>query len=180
MLSRIVRVIINEEMERMWEGPFVATRVRATSNHVPLLFSSGALIKRKPPFRFHLSWLDNPQLPDLMRKWWQESSPSGYPGYCLWAIQMDMRLQVHKWRNEDKNNWRVKAEELEKKMGQHDNIEEGGDWIEALRLERIICKQKLDETLASLKSDWRQRSRCQWVRQEDRKSKYFQAIVKSR
>lgn len=82
--------------------------------------------------------------------------PPWFPKLLLVVeTKKNLRLQLQKWRNENCNKWRVKADRLEKKIAYLDRLEDAGSWSNELKKERVQLKQKLDETSICVERGWK-------------------------
>ncbi|XP_013745364.2 uncharacterized protein LOC106447969 [Brassica napus] len=140
------------------------------SDHKPVLsiFEPGEK-KRRGIFRYDRRMKDNPEVTDIVKQAWKESSNKTISGRIA-----AVRGAISLWNKKKQNNSRIliqqKQEELETALSS------------AINDTGLINKisQDLQVAYTAEEAYWKQRSRLLWLRLGDRNSGYFHATTKNR
>ncbi|WZZ75662.1 hypothetical protein YC2023_087032 [Brassica napus] len=140
------------------------------SDHKPVLsiFEPGEK-KRRGIFRYDRRMKDNPEVTDIVKQAWKESSNKTISGRIA-----AVRGAISLWNKKKQNNSRIliqqKQEELETALSS------------AINDTGLINKisQDLQAAYTAEEAYWKQRSRLLWLRLGDRNSGYFHATTKNR
>lgn len=125
--------------------------------------------KRRGIFRYDRRMKDNPEVTDIVKQAWKESSNKTISGRIA-----AVRGAISLWNKKKQNNSRIliqqKQEELETALSS------------AINDTGLINKisQDLQAAYTAEEAYWKQRSRLLWLRLGDRNSGYFHATTKNR
>ncbi|OVA13092.1 hypothetical protein BVC80_977g6 [Macleaya cordata] len=99
---------------------------KPTSDHTPVLLDGGGVSWGPSPFRFELSWLEEPNLIDLIESWWKEMQFDSNPGYIMWRKLKELKDKLKEWRSKHLGRLDNKGVDLLKEIEAID-VKEGGD-----------------------------------------------------
>ena len=127
--------------------------------------------KEKNKFKFDKCWLDNEKLRQVILEGWKsEDLP---PGANIMEHIASCRKALSQWRQNNVNTEKLVEELKEKVEGLYANDDATSEEIsEALK--ELSTALKVEELF------WTQKSRVLWLREGDRNSKYFHALVKQK
>ena len=170
---RLDRAVENED----WHEKFPHTAVRYLrlwgSDHRPVLADIlTKSVKRKKKFKFDKRWLDNEELRQVILEGWKsEDLP---PEANIIEHIASCRKALSQWRRQNNVNSEKLVEELKEKV---EDLYSNDD---ATSKEIADALKELSTALKAEEMFWRQKSRVLWLREGDRNSKYFHALVKQR
>ena len=128
--------------------------------------------EKKKKFKFDKRWLDNEELRQVILEGWMLEDLS--PEANIMEHIASCRKAFSQWRRQNNVNSEKLVEELKEKVeGLYSNDDATSEEI-ANALKELSTALKADELF------WRQKSRVIWLREGDRNSKYFHALVKQR
>ncbi|XP_048613313.1 uncharacterized protein LOC125587176 [Brassica napus] len=170
---RLDRAVGNEDWHEKF--PHTATKYLRLwgSDHRPILADILTKpVRKKKKFKFDKRWLDNEELRNVILEGWKsEDLP---PDANIMEHIASCRKALSQWRRQNNVNSAKQVEELKEK-------------VEGLYLDDEATTEEISEALkelsAALKAEemfWRQKSRVLWLREGDRNSKCFHALVKQR
>ncbi|XP_071900933.1 uncharacterized protein [Coffea arabica] len=130
--------------------------------------------RRRKRFYFDKTWLQKADIGDVIREAWQQET-QGSRMYQVTSKIKNCRLALSKWKNRFQTNSRQKIEniqfqlsELKKSTGSTRNGF------------KASLKRQLKDAYHEEEQYWQQKSRIQWLREGDKNTKYFHALVQGR
>ncbi|XP_026410033.1 uncharacterized protein LOC113305152 [Papaver somniferum] len=98
--TRIDRFLLNSKWDNYFPGTTQIAKPRTVSDHIPLLLSTEMGDSGPRPKKFELMWLEDEELPNLMKEWWENLN--------FWALLEDKRKKQkakdHWHQDGDKNS----------------------------------------------------------------------------
>eukprot|EP00253_Pinus_taeda_P035953 PITA_35953 len=157
-------------------GDFSAAILPHTgSNHWPI-----AIQWQRPgnptriPFRFKEFWLTHPSFKDMIKNIWTTFTPP--EGSKMFQLQQKLRFvksQLKQWNRETFGDIFTAQQELSRELSAlQQKITTEGHTEETLEQERNI-HSKLEERRKQEEIYWKQKSRIRWLREGERKNKFF-------
>lgn len=154
--------------------------LRLGFDHVPIQLEMGNHISKPRQFRFELVWCTEEGFTDLINNWWNEITLEG----CVtFVFSKKLAYLRDKLRSSAKSCFgSIKL----RKLGLLNQL----DWFDVVRdtnflssdenSSELVLKQELDGIYHQEELNWRQRSRTQWLKEGDEKSKFFHVVANGR
>ncbi|XP_057426415.1 uncharacterized protein LOC130719827 [Lotus japonicus] len=178
--SRIDRCLVSLDWQMKWPNCAQYVLKRSVSDHCPLVLKQVEANWGPKPFRILNVWMDNPLFVKMVGENWNEFEVQGWGAYVLKEKLKKLKDEIKLWV---KKNFKDIREEIKRTVDEINMIdmedENGGvsdkDLIRRKELTAEFWRlSKLNESVL-----W-QKSRCRWVKDGDRNSKYFHAVINKR
>lgn len=173
--SRLDRFLISDNAVHIG-GEFIASILPYSgSDHWPIALNwnrPGKSTKR--PFRFEAFWLTHPEFHEFIRTTWQNfNSPEGTKMALFQKKLKHLKEEIKRWNKDTFGNI-FKSKELltqeMKEIQQRMILEERSKELsqkEQITENKILERDQQEETL------WRQKSRVRWLKEGEKKTKFF-------
>ncbi|KAL9678842.1 hypothetical protein QQ045_016693 [Rhodiola kirilowii] len=166
--ARLDRAIANGEWRQWFPTAEVWHEVSGCSDHSPLIirWKTHRKVSRLKLFRFEPMWLRHSEYGDVVRGMWEGSAGNTHNlTDCLQACGEGLKT----WNNQRFGNVRGKIKELQEKLGRIQKMERTNDVTE----QEVKITRDLDEWFLREELLWKQRSTVDWLREEDRNTRFF-------
>lgn len=157
----------------------VSHLTRLCSDHAPLWFCFQVDTTKKPGgLIFQKMWVEHPQFLDLVENNW-ETPIYGSPGHSLAIKLIRLRRTLKYW------NWNVFGDLHRKKQELNARIHNletmlSDRWLDTVHHEWESCKKEFLQVEKWESEMLCQQARMNWIKEGDRNSKFFHAVIKER
>ncbi|KAL9675311.1 hypothetical protein QQ045_003513 [Rhodiola kirilowii] len=170
MKARLDRAFGNMAWKILFSGYVVTHLISSVSDHLPLLLLVNFQVKiqwlKKKLFRFEPMWLRHKDFRGFMESCWGKRV---YAQMDFFSKLKSCKKDLKQWNSEIFGKVHKRISGIKKELE---------DLQSKFRTEEIIkaeaqLRGELDEWLVREELMWRQRSRVEWLREEDSNTKYF-------
>ncbi|XP_071902886.1 uncharacterized protein [Coffea arabica] len=130
--------------------------------------------KRKQRFFFDKRWLHKEGVQQVVEQAWQRDEP-GSRMFKITRKIRNCRIELLKWRNTFAANSKRKIAEVKERLEALSSSE-----APSKKEKRTELKHQLKEAYQEEEKFWSQKARLDWLREGDKNTKYFHALVKGR
>nr|XP_027064499.1 uncharacterized protein LOC113690699 [Coffea arabica] len=177
--KRLDRVLLNLEALQMGSSFLVQHLARDPSDHSPLLMTASFRFDHKPkPFRFLNVWTTKAGLRDVIRDAWSGEfggSPLGSLASKLRAVKQALKG----WSRDSFGDIFKAVKEAERAV-QEAEVAQEQDSSDSVQRALNVARERLRVTLVVEEGFWKQKARVRWLKDGDRNTKYFHAVVAER
>jgi hypothetical protein len=152
------------------------------SDHWPIkLVISSAQSPQKPPFKFQLMWLRDPNLYGCVAEWWKAGrSAFGSAMYVFAKLLQYVKYQLKRWNRQCFGNIFQAKNEAQAELNDITRlIREDGVSAHLLQEEARALKT-LEEWELREEIFWKQKARIEWLQEGDKNTAFFFNSVKAR
>ncbi|XP_071905984.1 uncharacterized protein [Coffea arabica] len=177
--KRLDRVLLNLEALQMGSNISVQHLARDPSDHSPLLMSAVTRLDNKPkPFHFLNVWTTKGGVLEVIRDAWS-CELSGQPFGVLAAKLRTVKQALKRWPKESFGDIFKAVREAERAVREAKIAQEHDSSDHVLR-DLNVARERLRATLATEEGFWKQKARVRWLKDGDRNTQYFHAVVAER
>lgn len=176
--ERLDRALANEAWWSLFPEAKEVHLIHNYSYHCPSFItakrSKPCKGKRKANFRFEDLWTNYEGCKNTVTATWNRINPRSVKDVAdtLELSGKDLKFWSNKEVGNISHTIKIKEDQLANLL-KHTNLEEVRRYI-------TTCKKELSTLMSQEETLWRQRSKCLWLKQGDKNSKYFHRTVSAR
>ncbi|XP_026395851.1 uncharacterized protein LOC113290463 [Papaver somniferum] len=178
--TRIDRFLLNSKWDNYFPGSNQIAKPRPVSDHIPLLLSTEMGDSGPRPKKFELMWLEDEELPNLMKEWWENLNFMGNPGFRFCKKLMAIKDLLNTWNKEIFGRVDQVMQELLVKIKNLDDKDAEGTTTTEDRILRVNLNS--DYCGWALLEDKRKKKKAKdhWLQDGDKNSSYFHKFANGR
>lgn len=176
-MSRLDRFLVTGDWEEHFSN-VTQTRLHCpVSDHWPVLLDSGGIRSGPTPFRFENMWLLSEGFLERVKGWWDSYVISDLPSSCLAQKLKLLKSDLKRWNREVFGCLEVQKANVFAVLQELDVIESEGVLSAADLRRRDDVRKEFGQIARMKEISFRQKSRCLWLKDEDRNTKFFHRTV---
>ncbi|KAJ0888367.1 putative Endonuclease/exonuclease/phosphatase superfamily [Helianthus annuus] len=179
-LSKIDRVLVDQELLLKWPGACLRALPRMFSDHCPLVLTCLDKNFGPKPFRFFNSWLERKDFDEVVLKEIANSNGVGDPDVRVSQKLKKIREALGTWKKEVLSKEGGTEMTIKEELEHLEEVAEGRELSKEEEWTRSECLKDLKETEGYKLKDIKQRARARWDLQGDQNTRFFHGYIESR
>ncbi|WMV25457.1 hypothetical protein MTR67_018842 [Solanum verrucosum] len=175
--SRIDRFLISSEWNDSFKTIKQVSLPRVISDHKPLMLECGEWDSSSSYFKFENMWLQAEGFLDSVKNWWSSYEVEGSPDFVLVQKLKYLKKDISTWNKEVFGKLEEQRSQALNDLTNLEQSSEGRILSEAENAQMINLQTHLEQLAKIEEVSWRQKSRCLWLKDGDRNTKYFQSMA---
>lgn len=179
-LSKIDRALVCEGFWNKWPKASFFALNTSLSDHCPIILLTDTRNFGPIPFRFFDSWLNHPELPNVVDRCCDNIIPSDIPSKTVASKLRGLKNAIKIWIASVKKKQNERLLEAKEQVVRYEELLEERILSEQELEHEIECRLELSKIEAEKVMDLRQRARIKWAVEGDENSAFFHGFINNR
>lgn len=177
--SRIDRFLISSEWNENFKVIKQVALPRVISDHRPLLMKCGDWEVKPSYFKFENMWLQAEGFMDKVEEWWHNYTLGGSPDFILTQKLKKLKKDITDWNKATFGQLETRKSQILEDLALLETIAESRLMSQAEKEKLVTLNHELQKLAIAKEVSWRQKSRCLWLKEGDKNTKFFHTIANS-
>lgn len=177
--SRIDRFLISPEWNECFKVVKQVALPRVILDHKPLLLENGDWKMNPSYFKFENMWLQVDGFMKKIEEWWGSYDLNGSPDFILTQKLRLLKKDITIWNKEVFGKVEIRKSKILDELMELEQLTENRVQSMEETSKMLALKLELEQLVRAEGVSWTRKSRCLWLKEGDKNTKFFQRIANS-